>query len=102
MSHFPGIKHGKPVGHSSKPACAGNQNSTMPDDDLYKFPGDKLITALSGIPFELCCGFQTVSFDETKRNLHELRQFDYSMYDYDFSVERSFLQEHECRCRENN
>lgn len=59
-------------------------------------------TAISDVPFVLGNGLQSPSIIQEMRssNIFQQKTFDYSLYDYNFNLERSFLREQE-NLREN-
>ncbi|KAL4222379.1 hypothetical protein ACF0H5_018418 [Mactra antiquata] len=94
VSHFPGIQHGNPNSTGSSNSCARSQASVQPQEN--NFSEIRTRTAISGIPFELCNSLLGGdSFSEFRNSIYQQKRFDYTLYDYDFSLERSFLQQHE-------
>lgn len=100
VSHFPGIQHGNPFSTGSPTVVTGRQADELQQNSTSAqgfTDGRAGKTALSDVPFVLRNGLQFSSSIQDIRSsgIFQQKSFDYSLYDYNFNLERSFLNEHE-------
>jgi hypothetical protein len=95
VSQFPAIQHGNPFQTGSTTVNSG----TLPHVHQQNRNSDlkSSRTAVSDVPFVLGNGLQSPSIVQEMRssNIFQQKTFDYSLYEYNFNVEMSFLSEQE-------
>jgi hypothetical protein len=91
VTQFPGIQHGNPLQTGSTTVNSG----TLPHVQQQNLKSSR--TAISDVPFVLGNGLQSPSIVQEMRssNIFQQKTFDYSLYEYNFNVEVSFLSEQE-------
>lgn len=102
ISQFSGIPHGNPFSTGSPTVAARSQNDQQQCSAQGFSDGRSGRSAISDVPFVLGNGLQFSSSVQEIRSSSVLQQksFDYSIYDYNFNLERAILNEHDAY-REN-
>ncbi|XP_045168954.2 uncharacterized protein LOC123531776 [Mercenaria mercenaria] len=100
VSQFPDIQHGNPFQTGSTTVNTGReahglQQRNPTDQGFADMKSAR--TAISDVPFVLGNGLQSPRVVQEMRssNIFQQKTFDYSLYDYNFNLERSFLNEQE-------